>query len=139
MDFGKFVKLLSSGSIAEISLTDHVKLRLQERNIRPSLVEDVLLNRWKDLRGVEQQGESRFKLMYLHPEMDDMDLIIVVEGLERDIDAFLRDLKSRHPPLARIEKIEKKEILPQGFDRFYIEKSSKGGSGGVSSAFEQEG
>jgi len=83
MDFGKFVKLLSSGSIAGISLTDHVKLRLKERNIRPSLVEDVLLNRWKDLRGVEQQGEDRFKLTYLHPEMDDMDLIIVVEARER--------------------------------------------------------
>ncbi|WP_297506273.1 hypothetical protein [Thermococcus sp.] len=56
MDFVKFVKLLSSGSIAEISLTEHVKLRLQERNIRPRLVEDVLLNRWKYLRGIEQQG-----------------------------------------------------------------------------------
>ena len=64
--------------------------------------------------------------------LGDAGVEIVVEGLERDIDAFLRDLKSRHPPLARIEKIEKKEILPQGFDRFYIEKSSKGGSGGDS-------
>ena len=71
MDFEKFVKLLSSGSIAEISLTDHVKLRLRERNIRPNLVENVLLNRWKDLRGVEQQGESRFKLTYVHPGMDE--------------------------------------------------------------------
>ena len=83
MDFGKFIRLLSSGSIAEISLTEHVKLRLEERNIRTSLVEDVLLNRWKDLRGVEQQGESRFKLTYLHPELEDMDLIIVVGARER--------------------------------------------------------
>ncbi len=35
------------------------------------------------------------------------------------------------PPLARIERIEKREVPPpQGFDRFYIEKSSRGGKGG---------
>jgi len=54
---------------------------------------------------------------------------IVVEGREEDIEAFIKDIYRKKPPLARIDKIEEREIPPQGFDRFYIEDSSKGGSG----------
>ena len=64
--------------------------------------------------------------------LGDAGVEIVVEGREEDIESFLRDLKNKLPPLARIEKIKKKEIQPQGFDRFYIEKSSQGGEGGDS-------
>ncbi|MFA4640695.1 hypothetical protein [Pyrococcus kukulkanii] len=35
------------------------------------------------MRGVEQQGKNRFKLTYVHPEKEDMDLVIVVEMRER--------------------------------------------------------
>ncbi len=83
MDFRKFVRLLDSSSIAEILLTDHVKWRMQERGLNPRVVEDLLRKRQKDLRGVEQQGKNRFKLTYLHPEVDGMDLIIVVDAKER--------------------------------------------------------
>lgn len=83
MDFRKFIKLLDSSSIAEVLLTDHVKWRMKERGLNPKVVEDLLRKRQKDLRGVEQQGESRFKLTYLHPEREDMDLIIVVEVKEK--------------------------------------------------------
>ncbi|WP_297535759.1 acylphosphatase, partial [Thermococcus sp.] len=64
--------------------------------------------------------------------LGDAGVEIVVEGREEDIEAFIEDVYRKKPPLARIDKIEKKEIPPQGFDRFYIEKSSKGGSGGDS-------
>lgn len=64
--------------------------------------------------------------------LGDAGVEIVVEGNEADIEAFLYDLKHKAPPLAKVEKIRKKEIVPQGFDSFYIEKSSQGGSGGDS-------
>lgn len=64
--------------------------------------------------------------------LGDAGVEIVVEGREDDIEAFIEDLYKKKPPLARIDRIEKKEIPPQGFDRFYIEKSSKGGKGGDS-------
>ncbi|WP_456423561.1 carbamoyltransferase HypF, partial [Thermococcus sp.] len=64
--------------------------------------------------------------------LGDAGVEIVVEGRNEDIEAFIRDIHRKKPPLARIDKLEKKEIPPQGFDRFYIEKSSKGGSGGDS-------
>ncbi|AHL22308.1 hypothetical protein [Thermococcus nautili] len=83
MDFRKFVRLLDSGSISEILLTDHVKLRLKQRNVDPKLVEELLLKRQKALRGVEHQGGNRFKLTYVHPESRGMDLVIVVEARER--------------------------------------------------------
>jgi len=78
---------------------------LRERNIRPSLVENVLLNRWKDLRGVEQQGKSRFKLTYVHPEMDDMDLIIVVEAKERKSKMRLTVVTAFPQPSSRRVKV----------------------------------
>ncbi|QDA31876.1 hypothetical protein FH039_10050 [Thermococcus indicus] len=83
MDFRKFIRLLDSSSLAEIIFTDHVKWRLDERGIGSRTVEDILRKRQKDLRGVEQQGDSRFKLTYLHPEKEGMDLIIVVDVKER--------------------------------------------------------
>ncbi|AEH24337.1 carbamoyltransferase HypF [Pyrococcus yayanosii] len=64
--------------------------------------------------------------------LGDAGVEIVVEGREEDIEAFLRDLYTRKPPLARIDRLERKEIPPQGFDRFYIEKSSQEGEGGNS-------
>ncbi|AFL94695.1 hydrogenase maturation protein HypF [Thermococcus cleftensis] len=64
--------------------------------------------------------------------LGDAGVEIVVEGREEDIAAFLRDLREKLPPLARIDRIKKKELPPQGFDRFYIEKSSQGGEGGDS-------
>ena len=64
--------------------------------------------------------------------LGDAGVEIVIEGKEEDIRKFLRDLKEKKPPLARIERIKKKEIPPQGFDRFYIEKSSQKGAGGDS-------
>lgn len=64
--------------------------------------------------------------------LGDAGVEIVVEGHEEDIRAFLHDLKNRAPLLARIEKIRIKEIPPQGFDRFYIEKSSDSGGEGDS-------
>ena len=86
MDFRKFARLLDSGSISEILLTDHVKLRLKQRNVDPKLIEDLLLKRQKALRGIEHQGGNRFKLTYVHPESRGMDLyglVIVVEARER--------------------------------------------------------
>ncbi len=64
--------------------------------------------------------------------LGDAGVEIVIEGREENIKKFLRDLREKKPPLARIEKIKKKEIPLQGFDRFYIEKSSQGGEGGDS-------
>ncbi|NJE54992.1 carbamoyltransferase HypF [Thermococcus sp. 21S9] len=64
--------------------------------------------------------------------LGDAGVEIVVEGREEDIEAFIEDIYRKKPPLARVDRLEKKEIPPQGFDRFYIEKSSKGGSGGDS-------
>ncbi|AMM53400.1 hypothetical protein TQ32_02020 [Pyrococcus kukulkanii] len=83
MDFMRFINLLRSSSIAEIVFTDHVKQRLEKRNISDKLVESLLRRRQKDLRGVEQQGKNRFKLTYVHPEKEDTDLVIVVEVRER--------------------------------------------------------
>ncbi|AEC52384.1 hydrogenase expression/formation regulatory protein [Pyrococcus sp. NA2] len=59
--------------------------------------------------------------------LGDAGVEIVVEGREEDIKKFLEDLIKKKPPIARIDKIEKEEIPIQGFDRFYIEKSSKEG------------
>ncbi|AFK22452.1 carbamoyltransferase HypF [Pyrococcus sp. ST04] len=56
--------------------------------------------------------------------LGDAGVEIVVEGKEEDIKAFLSDLYNKKPPLAKIERVERREIEPQGFDRFYIEKSS---------------
>ncbi|ASJ17129.1 carbamoyltransferase HypF [Thermococcus chitonophagus] len=56
--------------------------------------------------------------------LGDAGVEIVVEGKEKDIEAFLNDLYRKKPPLAKIEKVVRKEIPVQGFDRFYIEKSS---------------
>ncbi|AMM53576.1 carbamoyltransferase HypF [Pyrococcus kukulkanii] len=56
--------------------------------------------------------------------LGDAGVEIVVEGREEDIEAFLEDLYKKKPPLAKIEKVIRKEIPIQGFDRFYIEKSS---------------
>ncbi|ASJ06783.1 carbamoyltransferase HypF [Thermococcus pacificus] len=64
--------------------------------------------------------------------LGDAGVEIVVEGREEDIEAFLRDLHRKKPPLARIDRVEKREIPPQGFPEFYIERSSKGGKGGDS-------
>lgn len=64
--------------------------------------------------------------------LGDAGVEILVEGSGENIDSFLRDLREKLPPLARIERIEKREVPPQGFDRFYIEKSSRGGKGGDS-------
>ncbi|HDD31365.1 MAG TPA: carbamoyltransferase HypF, partial [Thermococcus litoralis] len=64
--------------------------------------------------------------------LGDAGVEIVVEGKEKNIRAFLRDLREKAPPLARVEKINVKEIPIQGFDRFYIEKSSTGGGSGDS-------
>ncbi len=64
--------------------------------------------------------------------LGDAGVEIVVEGQERDVESFLRDLKTKKPPLARIDRIKKREIPPQGFPEFYIEKSSRGGGAGDS-------
>ena len=56
--------------------------------------------------------------------LGDAGVEIVVEGREEDIEAFLEDLYKKKPPLAKIEKVIRKEIPIQGFGRFYIEKSS---------------
>ncbi|CAB50145.1 carbamoyltransferase HypF [Pyrococcus abyssi] len=56
--------------------------------------------------------------------LGDAGVEIVVEGREEDIEGFLRDLYRKKPPIAKIEKVEREEIPIQGFDRFYIEKSS---------------
>ncbi len=64
--------------------------------------------------------------------LGDAGVEIVVEGREKDLESFLRDLKTKKPPLARIDTIRKREIPPQGFAEFYIEKSSRGGGAGDS-------
>ncbi len=64
--------------------------------------------------------------------LGDAGVEIVVEGREEDIDAFIRDIYTKKPPLARIDRITKKELPPQGFDMFYIDKSSPGSGGGDS-------
>ncbi|WP_297073884.1 carbamoyltransferase HypF [Thermococcus sp.] len=64
--------------------------------------------------------------------LGDAGVEIVVEGQEEDIEAFIQDIYRKKPPLARVDRLEKKEIPPQGFPEFYIEKSSKGESGGDS-------
>ncbi len=64
--------------------------------------------------------------------LGDAGVEIVVEGRREDIEAFIRDLKAKRPPLARIDKIKKQELPVQGFDRFYIERSSSEKSGGDS-------
>ena len=64
--------------------------------------------------------------------LGDAGVEIVVEGKEENIRAFLKALKDKAPPLAKVEKIKTKELPLQGFDRFYIEKSSNGEGGGDS-------
>jgi len=50
---------------------------------------------------------------------------IVVEGKDANVKAFLRDLRRRKPPLARIHDVKTKFMERQNeFDRFSILKSS---------------
>jgi hydrogenase maturation protein HypF len=44
--------------------------------------------------------------------LGDAGVKIVIGGKDKDIEAFLRDLYKKKPPLARIDRIEKKEIPP---------------------------
>ncbi len=53
---------------------------------------------------------------------------ILVEGDSREIEAFLLDLREKHPPLARISAIDVQELPPIGENGFKI-IPSKGGSG----------
>ena len=78
MDFTKFVALLRSKSISEVTFTSHCEYRLQLRGISKGLVED-LLHDPKSLRGVlQQEPKNRFKLYYVYTE--DKDLIIIVDA-----------------------------------------------------------
>ncbi|MCD6523964.1 MAG: hypothetical protein J7K48_03065 [Thermococcus sp.] len=109
MDFRKFIKLLDSSSIAEILFTDHIKWRMSERGLNPRVVEDLLRNRQRDLRGVEQQGENRFKLTYLHPERDGMDVIIVVDVREKKSKMRLTVVTAFPQPSSRRVKVVEDE------------------------------
>ncbi|RLF79509.1 hypothetical protein DRN44_08765 [Thermococci archaeon] len=78
MDFTKFVALLRSKSISEVTFTPHCEYRLQLRKISKSLVKELLYDP-KSLRGVlQQEPEARFKLYYTYAE--DKDLIIIVDA-----------------------------------------------------------
>ncbi|WP_258083280.1 DUF4258 domain-containing protein [Thermococcus thermotolerans] len=78
MDFTKFVALLRSKSISEVTVTHHCEYRLQVRGISKDLVEELLYNPQR-LRGVlQQEPEGRFKLYYAYT--DDKDLIIIVDA-----------------------------------------------------------
>lgn len=78
MDFTKFVALLRSKNISEVTFTPHCEYRLQLRKISKELVEGLLCDP-KSLRGVlQQEPENRFKLYYTYTE--DKDLIIIVDA-----------------------------------------------------------
>lgn len=83
MDFRKFIKLLDSSSIVEITFTSHVRFRLGQRGLNERTLEELLRKHQKDLRGVEEQGDGRFKLTYLHPEREGYDVIIIVDAKEK--------------------------------------------------------
>ena len=48
---------------------------------------------------------------------------IEVEGEEENIKGFLEDLRDKKPPLARIDSVAKKSLLPAGYKEFSIKKS----------------
>ncbi|NJE09255.1 hypothetical protein E3E31_12125 [Thermococcus sp. M39] len=78
MDFTKFVALLRSKSISEVTFTPHCEYRLQLRKISKDLVKSLLYDP-KSLRGVlQQEPEERFKLYYTYTE--DKDLVIIVDA-----------------------------------------------------------
>ncbi|KUH34413.1 hypothetical protein APY94_01915 [Thermococcus celericrescens] len=78
MDFTKFVAMLRSKSISDVTVTPHCGYRLQVRGIPKGLVKELLYNP-QGLRGVIQQApEGRFKLYYAYTE--DKDLIIIVDA-----------------------------------------------------------
>ncbi len=51
---------------------------------------------------------------------------IEIEGPPADLEVFIRDLRREAPPLARIEAIERAEVLPRGSTSFEILASSDG-------------
>ncbi len=50
---------------------------------------------------------------------------IEVEGKKENIKKFLSQIRTLSPPLAAIEKMEHREIVPRGFRDFYIKESRK--------------
>ena len=64
--------------------------------------------------------------------LGDAGVEIVVEGEEDEINSFLHSLKSRAPPLAKIDEVNYREIPLNYFDSFTIEESSREGGGGDS-------
>ncbi len=48
-----------------------------------------------------------------------------VEGDEREIEGFLRDLYEKKPPPARIEEVYVEEVEPKGFSQFEIRRSGR--------------
>ena len=51
------------------------------------------------------------------------DVTIILEGAEKDIEAFINQLKASPPPQARIESIELEEQPVEGFQQFQIRES----------------
>jgi hydrogenase maturation protein HypF len=50
-------------------------------------------------------------------------VVIEAEGGTGDVEAFAGAIESEAPPLARIERLDREEIAPAGFDRFEIRTS----------------
>ena len=57
--------------------------------------------------------------------LGDAGVEIVVQGSDINIENFIKDLKLKAPPLARIQKINYEYIPPQNFKDFKIERSSR--------------
>jgi len=58
---------------------------------------------------------------------------IEIEGPAEALDAFSTDLMEEGPPLAHIDRLGQEDVVPQGLDRFQIERSlDSGGSQPVS-------
>ena len=64
--------------------------------------------------------------------LGDAGVEIVVEGKERNIENFLKDLELKAPPLAKVHNVDYEDIPLQNFKEFKIEESSKIKGGGDS-------
>jgi len=89
-----------------------------------------------DVRGIVQGVGFRpfvYQIAGLHGLSGDVannsaGVIIHIEGNIKSINAFIQDLKTKCPPLARVTKISQTAIPLQGFKQFIIRKSKAGKS-----------
>src|SRR5271170_5375494 len=58
-------------------------------------------------------------------------VLIEVEGETHSLDRFLAELKSKPPPLARIDEVSWVSRFPEGDPQFRIEQSEHGSAGSI--------